>query len=194
MKRCPHALLTLCLLLPVASLTACDQSTGGGRDAAETSPAREQTGAPDPLAAWRPSVEEEAAAVAVVQRLFDALETGDEALLREVMDPSVVMHFTETRDGETTFGSATVDGLAARITTSEVPLIERLWDPTVLVNGELATVWTPYDFYVGSDFSHCGIDVATILNDGGVHRIVALSWTRLQPPACELHPDGPPGA
>ena len=64
----------------------------------------------------------------------------------------------------------------------------------VLVNGELATVWTPYDFYVGTEFSHCGIDVATVLNDGGTRRIVALSWTRLQPPACALHPEGPPAA
>ena len=108
------------------------------------------------------------------------------------MDPSVVMHFTETRDGETTFGSASVDALATRITSSEVPLIERFWDPTILVDGQLTTVWTPYDFYAGTEFSHCGIDVVTILNEGGAHRIVALSWTRLQPPACELHPDGPP--
>jgi len=146
----------------------------------------------DELAAYRPSAAQEAQAVATVQRLFDALETGDEALLRSVMDPSVVMHFTEERDGATTFGSATVDGLATRITSSDVPLIERMWDPTVLVNGELATVWTPYDFYVGSDFSHCGVDVATVMNTSEGPRIAALSWTRLQPPACALHPDGPP--
>lgn len=175
----------LSALLAATVLSACGGSAPSG-EVSETPPVS------DPLAAWRPSAMEEAEAVAVVQRLFDALETGDEALLREVMDPSVVMHFTETRDGSTTFGSATVDALATRITTAEAPLVERMWDPTVLVNGELATVWTPYDFYVGTEFSHCGIDVATVLNDGGTRRIVALSWTRLQPPACELHPDGPP--
>jgi hypothetical protein len=173
------------VLLTALLVAAC----GGDTSTPATSDA---PAAPDPLAEWRPSPAEEAAAVEVVQRLFDALETGDEALLREVMDPSVVMHFTETRDGETTFGNASVDGLATRITSSEAPLIERMWDPTVLVNGALATVWTPYDFYVGAEFSHCGIDVATILNDSGQRRIVALSWTRLQPPACDLHPDGPP--
>ena len=176
---------TFTSLLTVVLLTAC----GGG--APEATAAGAQATA-DPLAEWRASPAQEAAAVAVVQRLFDALETGDEGLLREVMDPSVVMHFTETRDGETTFGSASVDALATRITTSEAPLIERFWDPTVMVNGELMTVWTPYDFYVGTEFSHCGIDVVTMLNEGGTPRIVALSWTRLQPPACGLHPEGPP--
>jgi hypothetical protein len=172
------------LLLAIAP--ACS-----GPDDSAAPPAAE---AVDELAAYRPSEAQEARAVATVQRLFDALETGDEALLRSVMDPSVVMHFSEERDGATTFGSATVDGLATRIMSSEVPLIERMWDPTVLVNGELATVWTPYDFYVGPDFSHCGIDVATVMNTPEGPQIVALSWTRLQPPACELHPEGPPAS
>ena len=49
-----------------------------------------------------------------------------------------------------------------------------------------------YDFYVGPDFSHCGVDVATMMQTEAGWKIVALSWTRLQPPACALHPDGPP--
>jgi hypothetical protein len=114
--------------------------------------------------------------------------------MRSVMDPSVVMHFSETRDGTTTFGSATVDALADRLVSSDVALIERMWDPVVVVNGPLATVWTPYDFYAGSEFSHCGVDVATVMDTADGWKIVALSWTRLQPPACELNPDGPPRA
>ena len=161
---------------------------------ADTDPpeAPEAPQAPDPLAAYRPAPTQEAGALATVQRLFDALEAGDAELLRSVVDPTVVMHFSETRDGATTFGSATVDALAERITSSDVPLVERMWDPVVVVNGPMATVWTPYDFYAGTTFSHCGVDVATLMETEEGWRIVALSWTRLQPPACELHPDGPP--
>ena len=150
------------------------------------------TGAIDPLSDYQPSSAQRAEVVATLQQLFDALETGDEGLLRSVIDPSVVMHFSETRDGETTFGSATLDGLAGRITSSEVPLIERMWDPVVVVNGPLATIWTPYDFYAGETFSHCGVDVASVMSTSAGWKIVALSWTRLQPPACDLHPEGPP--
>lgn len=135
---------------------------------------------------------ERAAVVATVERLFDALRTGDAALLRSVMDPTVVMHFTETRDGATTYGSSTVDALATRITSSSAPLVERMWSPLVMVDGSLATLWAPYDFYVGSTFSHCGIDAATLVQGDDGWRIVALSWTRRQPPDCALHPDGPP--
>lgn len=146
----------------------------------------------DPVADYRPSKTQETEVVATLQKLFDALEMGDESLMRSTMDPSVVMHFSETRDGQTTFGSATLDGLASRITSSEVPLIERMWDPVVVVNGPLATIWTPYDFYSGETFSHCGVDAANIMHTDAGWKIVALSWTRLQPPACDLHPEGPP--
>ena len=132
--------------------------------------------------------------VGTLQTVFDALETGDGALLRSVVAPEVVMHFAETRDGETTYGSATLDGLVERIESSPEPLIERMWDPEVRVDGALATIWAPYDFYAGSELSHCGTDAATMLRQAdGSWQIVALSWTRAQPPACALHPEGPPG-
>lgn len=162
---------------------------------ASEEPAMEEaqyTPGPEPVAAFAATPEVETEVVAVVQALFDALETGDADLLREVLDPSVVMHFSESRDGVTTFGSSDVEGLAARITSSEAPLIERMWNPTVWMHGALATVWTEYDFYAGTDFSHCGVDAANLLRTEAGWRIVALTWTRAQPPECALHPDGPP--
>ncbi|MGI9627402.1 MAG: hypothetical protein ACR2QM_11250 [Longimicrobiales bacterium] len=176
-------------LLSLAAVVAAAACSGGDAPAPAVA-----TEASNPLADYEPSGTQGAEVQATLQQLFDALETGDEALLRSVVDPSVVMHFSETRDGQTTFGSATLDGLATRITSSEVPLIERMWDPVVAVDGPLATIWTPYDFYAGEAFSHCGVDAANLLRSETGWTIVALSWTRMQPPACDLHPDGPPGA
>lgn len=181
---------TVAVLLLSMAMGGCNAADGGGEAAPEADAAQS---APASFAAeWAATDADHDAVVGTLQLLFDALETGDAELLRSIMDPTVVMHSSETRDGATTFSSATVDGLAARITGSEVPLIERMWDPIVSVNGPLATIWTPYDFYVGEDFSHCGVDSANMMRTDTGWRIVALSWTRLQPPACELHPDGPP--
>lgn len=181
-------------VLALLAITACADSSGGesstlaGADRADAVAAT----AADGTEAVAIDAAEEAEVVATLQRLFDALETGDADLLRSVIDASVVMHYAETTDGRTSFGSSTVDVLASRITSSEVPLIERMWDPVVLVHGSLATIWTPYDFYAGSTFSHCGIDSATLMRRDGGWTIVGLSWTRRQPPECDLHPEGPP--
>ena len=155
------------------------------------------TGRPDQagesaIGAFEPTDTEKADVVATLQRLFDALQAGDEALLRSVVDASVVMHYSETLDGRTILGSSTLDALAARITSGEVPLIERMWDPVVAVDGALATIWTPYDFYAGQAFSHCGVDAVSLMRTDDGWKIVGLSWTRRQPPDCALHPGGPP--
>ena len=135
------------------------------------------------------------AVLAALQAVFDALERADAELLREVLDPDIRMVFVETgADGTVRTGTSTLEELVARIEGAEAPLIERMWSPVVQVKGRIANVWAPYDFYVGQRFSHCGIDVATLMKVDGAWRIVALSWSRAQPPACALHPDGPPGA
>ncbi len=36
---------------------------------------------------------------------------------------------------------------------------ERYWDAVVLTEGNIASVWAPYDFYINGEFSHCGVDL-----------------------------------
>jgi hypothetical protein len=71
--------------------------------------------------------------------------------------------------------------------------IERMWDPVVRIDGDLAELWAPYDFYVGERFSHCGVDAVHLVRHEGRWKIAVISYTRAQPPACEMHPAGPPG-
>jgi hypothetical protein len=171
-------------LVPLVVLSGCTDAGSNDSQAAVATP--------DPLGAFAPTAQQREEIVQTLQYLFDALETGDADLLMSVLDPSTVMRSTETRDGRTTFSSSTAEGLAERIASSEEPLIERMWDPVVAVNGSMATLWTPYDFYIGTTFSHCGVDAATFMQTAEGWMIVGLTWTRLQPPACDLHPEGPP--
>ncbi len=185
-----HPLARTLALLVVILLAACAPGGGSGEAGAASEVA--DSNAHPAASGVEPSAAERDAILAPLQGLFDALEAGDPELLRSVVAPGTLMSFAETRDGTTTLGTATLDQLAERITSSPVPLIERMWDPVVMVDGPLATIWTPYDFYAGSELSHCGIDAATLLLGEDGWKIVGLSWTRDQPPACALHPDGPP--
>ena len=171
-------------VVALAAVTACAEADAGSADPGAGVVAS---------SAYEPTAAERADIVAALQVVFDALETGDADLLRRVMDPNVTMRSSETdAAGETSYASSTLDGLATRLETSEVLLIERMWDPAVDVSGSMAMIWAPYDFYVGPDFSHCGVDAATLMNSEDGWKIISLSWTRLQPPACPLHPAGPP--
>ena len=142
-----------------------------------------------------PTDSEREAVLATVQAIFDALASGDGAALRRIMHPQVVMHSVErSAEGARTISTSTLDELVARVEGSNAILTERMFDPEVRISGDLAMVWTPYDFYVGDELSHCGADGLLLARNVETEawQIISLSWTRLQPPECELHPDGPP--
>ena len=141
-----------------------------------------------------PSDADRAAILATVQSLFDALGERDTELLTAILHPDILMHSVElSAEGRRSASTSTLEGMVARLEAEGPRMTERMWDPEVRISGDLAMVWTPYDFYVGEDLSHCGADAFILMRDGGDWQITSLSWTRLQPPTCELHPDGLPG-
>ncbi len=143
--------------------------------------------------AHTPTDADRAAILGIVQSLFDALAAGDGQAVRDIMHPNVLMHSVErAADGTRSSSTSTLEQLVARVEGSEQVLTERMFDPEVRVSGDLAMVWTAYDFYVGDEFSHCGADAFVLTRFGDSWTVVSLSWTRLQPPECESHPEGPP--
>ncbi|MCY3677821.1 MAG: DUF4440 domain-containing protein [Gemmatimonadetes bacterium] len=184
-------------LLTVLALASCTQAGDDAFADAASDPADATAGATDAMdsqAPHMPTDAEREAILAAVQGIFDALAAGDGEILRGIIHPDVLMHSVErASDGTRSSSTSTRDQLIARLEGSEQVLIERMWDAEVRVSGDLAMVWTPYDFYVGEDLSHCGADALLLTrNEDESWTIIALSWTRLQPPVCELHPDGPP--
>lgn len=178
----------------IISATTLGACAPAGEDSSAGEAEASTGGAPAAEAAHMPTEAEREAILAAVQGIFDALATGDGEILREIMHPDVLMHSVErAADGARSSSTSTRDQLIARLEGSEQVLTERMWDAEVRVSGDLAMVWTPYDFYVGDELSHCGADALLLTrNDDESWKIIALSWTRLQPPTCELHPDGPP--
>jgi hypothetical protein len=66
-----------------------------------------------------------------------------------------------------------------------------MWDPKVLEHGSMATVWTPYDFYRGGRFSHCGINNFTLVRLDGKWKIRSIVFT-VEKTGCPSSPLGPP--
>lgn len=69
-------------------------------------------------------------------------------------------------------------------------LVERMWNPTVMIHKDLATVWAPYDFHRDGTFSHCGVDVFLLARDKGRWKILSAAYT-VEPKGCAASPLGP---
>ena len=188
-------------VLAVIALAACGSSGDEPGEGPEAGTMMSATDGGGPAARamasadHMPSDADRAAILATVQSLFDALGERDTELLTAILHPDILMHSVErSAAGERSASTSTLEGMVARLEADGPRMTERMWDPEVRISGDLATVWTPYDFYVGEDLSHCGADAFILTRDGGDWQVTSLAWTRLQPPECELHPDGPPGS
>ena len=150
------------------------------------------------LALWSPapaSGQDPASDVsAVVEELLAAISAPDTATLRRLMLPEAVTIAIIEQDGVVRRSISSTDEVVVGIGGATVDYLERGWEPVIEVQGALASVWLPYDFYIDGELSHCGVDAFQLIRTDQGWRVAALTYTVEQPPACSLHPDGPPGA
>lgn len=131
-------------------------------------------GAP-PVAAQNP---DEGAVMDVVQRLFDGMRTADSAQVRSVFHGDARLISTGQRNGEPAVGIIPIDGFVQAVGGAEVPWDERIYNPEVRIDGNLAQVWVEYTFHAGDRFSHCGIDSIQLARTPAGWKIVSLADTR----------------
>ena len=104
--------------------------------------------------------------LAVVTGVFDGMRNKDAALLES--------QFAEGAS----IGNMTVDDFVTAVTTNAAHLDEVTFDETVLIDGDLAMAWTPYNIFVDGVFHHCGVDLFTMKRIGDRWLISALEDTR----------------
>jgi hypothetical protein len=142
------------------------------------------------LAATLASTPAEAAVLAAVQSFFDSMAAKDVEAAREVLVPEGRFFSVRIIDGEKVVRSLTNEEYLDGLAKSEGDWLERMWDPEVRIRGDLATVWTAYDFHLNGEFSHCGVDAFNLMKIEGTWRITGGSYT-VEREGCEASPLGP---
>lgn len=133
------------------------------------------------------------AVVEAARAVLEGITTRDTELIRSVTAADLRLEGTSTGDDLPARAEGqSRDEFLAMILESEARFVERMWAPVVRIRGRTADVQAPYDFYRGGELSHCGVDLFQLVLTAEGWKVVALIWTVEQPPACELHPEGPP--
>lgn len=130
------------------------------------------------------------AVLAVVTAALEAITREDFVALTDLMVDEAYVYATWVRDGVAGYGARSRD--TERDASPTVDIVERGFDAEIRIAGTLASVWLPYDLYVDGEWSHCGVDAFTLVKSGESWRIASLAYSIEQPPACRMHPDGPP--
>ena len=140
-----------------------------------------QAPAPAPGAAEREVMD-------IVVRLFDGMRKGDSAMVRSTFDQRATMATAMIRrDGTPAYQrDESIEEFVQAVGTPHAETWdEKLWDPKVMVDRNLATVWTRYAFFLGTKFSHCGVDTFTLAKGAEGWKILFIADTRQQQ-GCDL--------
>ena len=82
----------------------------------------------------------------------------------------VLMHYGKTEQ-------LSFDAFAERVGKGTSQIEERIHDPQVRIDHDLAMVWAPFEFRVGSKIDHCGTDSFNLVHMSGKWQIASLAAT-----------------
>lgn len=116
----------------------------------------------------------------VINTMFLAMKNVDTALLRSTFtDQAILQTFGRPKDGKLTITDEKVSDFATSISGAKKnSLDERIVFDVVKVDGPLAIVWTPYNFFYNGEFSHCGVNSFQLVRLDGTWKIQYLIDTR----------------
>ena len=107
-----------------------------------------------------------------IHHFFDAFGRQDKAGMFAVVAPNI--EITSVQQGA--LHRLSIDSLADAIAAHRgSSLTERIHDPQVHIDNDLAVVWAPYRFSVDGRVGHCGTDVFTLGRIDGRWLIIGLS-------------------
>lgn len=120
---------------------------------------------------------EEKAIKKVISTFFDALHQGDSTLMKSTLHQDLKIQTTFTnKEGDKQLRTQTKAQLLKGVASKKVSdkYLEKLLSYTIKIDGNLASVWTPYEFYLNGNFSHCGANSFQLFNNNGQWEIIYL--------------------
>lgn len=137
----------------------------------------------------RAQTEAEREVLSVIDRFFGAMTARDTVAMAETLVREGVLQ-AFTPNGQSPVRTVTNADYLVRLAQGKERYVERYWYPLVRIDGPLATVTTPYDFHIDGAFSHCGVDIFTLVKGSNGWRVTNCVYTR-QTADCPPSPLGP---
>jgi Putative lumazine-binding len=117
---------------------------------------------------------------AAVTNMFAAMKNADSAALQNAFSPTAVLQtIGRSKEGQTVVRTENVSAFASSI--GKLPkgdADERITFGAVHIDGPMASVWTPYEFYFKGNFSHCGVNSFQLVRVNGEWKIQYIIDTR----------------
>ncbi|MCU0425480.1 MAG: nuclear transport factor 2 family protein [Candidatus Kapabacteria bacterium] len=126
--------------------------------------------------------------VQVIKQLFEGMKTNDSSKVAQTFHPLLSLHSYSFKNGKPQVRQESIADFLKAVAAPKAQGVvydERILRYEVSIDGGLATVWTPYEFYIGDKFSHCGVNAFhCVLTESG-WKISHITDTRRKEPCAK---------
>jgi hypothetical protein len=120
---------------------------------------------------------QEQAALGAVEATLAAVSARDEAGTRRHLRPTgTATVLLRQADGSVSVRSSALDAYA-EATPGPERYAERMHDPLVRVQGDMAFVWGRYSFAVDGKVAHCGYQHFDLVREAGQWKVQNVTWS-----------------
>lgn len=120
--------------------------------------------------------DEKKAVIKIAQQFFDTLEKGDSLAFSGLFLQEAFIHYVSEENDSVRIGSRS----AFKTRFSPDRIIKEKMKETgvnIQVHERIAMAWIPYDLWINDVYSHCGVDVFTLLQTKSGWKIASLSFS-----------------
>jgi len=111
-----------------------------------------------------------------IENLFAGMKNADTVIIKSVFADNAILQTITKSDAVKT--EKLQDFLSSFSKLSKNDADEKIKFEAIHVDGNLASVFTPYEFYYKGKFSHCGANSFQLVKQNNVWKIQYLIYTR----------------
>ncbi len=124
--------------------------------------------------------QEEKAIKQSISTFFEGLQTSDTLKIQSVCHNEMKLQSIMEKNtvGVLSYQSNSEFFKSIAAIPKNVKIEERLLSYNIQIDGTMANVWTPYEFYINEKLSHIGVNSFTLLLENNIWKIVHIIDTR----------------
>ncbi|MGB0523446.1 MAG: nuclear transport factor 2 family protein [Flammeovirgaceae bacterium] len=124
--------------------------------------------------------DEEKAVTDVIKKLFAGMKEGDEKMVEGVFSSDARLVTTGMQNGKPV---SRINSYTKFVEGVKNKPKDQLWDEKILgyevkIDGNMAAVWTPYEFYLNDALLHCGVNMFQLIKTVQGWEITQITDTR----------------
>ncbi len=115
-----------------------------------------------------------------IQDFFQGMESNDTTMIRSTLHPFCKLNTIVKNKNEDSMliEESVQEFFKAVINAKDFKAKEELVRFDIKIDGMMAMAWTPYNFYINDKFSHCGVNLFTLVKIDDIWKITAITDTR----------------